>query len=303
MSDPVPYSLAITLRTLTPIWTGGIEQSRDLAPRDSTMKAKESGIVGSMRFWARQLFGDGETNKLFGVTDEARSFRIRVSGLSEVEVDKYMPLLEKYAGAAYGRDYQGKKVLWGNKESGDFSLILDLRSSGIVEPKKTWDKLCGLLTFMARSAGLGAKTQHGFGQFSVPNDLPSLFGTASLSTVSPPSNFFSTIYETSGQPDGLRSTIKSALNTRLSTSGIDKRDLISLFGKLGWTPRVHISHPFKIAANGNSRIKCWCFIDFDPKTTTVNGNLSKEQLLAGVNNAFDACMQTAEGPAWTLVAP
>lgn len=70
--------MEIIARTRTPIWTGGADQDSD--------KMRESGIVGSMRFWYEGLLRARgrkatESEDLFGNTTHSRLFRIHVEGL------------------------------------------------------------------------------------------------------------------------------------------------------------------------------------------------------------------------------
>ena len=46
---PKPEAITIKLKTVTPIWTGGIE-------RDQMEYVKGSSIMGGMRFWAEAYF-------------------------------------------------------------------------------------------------------------------------------------------------------------------------------------------------------------------------------------------------------
>jgi len=84
-------TLTVHLRTLTPIWTGGVDQSRD--------RLRETGLIGSLRWWYEALvrglggYACDPTSEgrcpdeygrrcaaceLFGCTGWARKFRLRV---------------------------------------------------------------------------------------------------------------------------------------------------------------------------------------------------------------------------------
>ncbi len=91
-------SLNITLHTLTPLWTGGVDQTCD--------RLHETGLIGSLRWWyealVRGLGGDAcdptsedrcpdENGKhcvaceLFGCTGWARKFRLKTSSPVEIK--------------------------------------------------------------------------------------------------------------------------------------------------------------------------------------------------------------------------
>ncbi len=165
--------IEVKLRTLTPLWTGNVD-------RDSP-SLKETGLLGSMRFWyeawVRALGGSacdpaskghkceykGEKGsicnacQLFGCTGWARKFRIECTGFestplflvtsSKINQGWLKRIFEKQNNALFGRA----------------SLKLT------AEDKNNEDVLLATLSMMAKYGGLGAKTQHGFGQFIIEN--------------------------------------------------------------------------------------------------------------------------------------
>ncbi len=164
--------IEVKLRTLTPIWTGNID-------RDSP-SLKDTGLLGSLRFWyeawVRALggFACDPTSKdkceykgkkisichacqLFGCAGWARKFRIECTGLetsplflvtsSKINQGWLKRIFEKQHNALYGQAHL--KITADDKDNEDILLAT--------------------LSMIAKYGGLGAKTQHGFGQFLIEN--------------------------------------------------------------------------------------------------------------------------------------
>ena len=84
--------MKVHCKTLTPIWTGDINADSG--------EVKESGLIGSMRFWFEGLLrkygkhccgGKGDNEKcdcivceVFGTTGKARSFRLEAENLAQL---------------------------------------------------------------------------------------------------------------------------------------------------------------------------------------------------------------------------
>ena len=116
---PEPNVITFPCRTLTPIWTGDID-------RDSA-EVKESGIVGSLRFWYEGLLrslgiyvcGNGGRDEdckcavceLFGKTGEARKFRFSVDGLDRIDLyfQANAPVSRTHGAWLY-RTYDGRSL-------------------------------------------------------------------------------------------------------------------------------------------------------------------------------------------------
>lgn len=160
--------MEVRLRTLTPLWTGGVDQVCD--------RLHETGLIGSLRWWyealVRGLGGDAcdpttHTCKydpntgpksvcascyLFGTTGWARKFRLKVSGhqrrspeFGEIKVNS-----------------QQRRGWWlgAGVLSDELTLtVLPMRPTGQPELKS----LAFLINFVARWAALGARTQMGYG--------------------------------------------------------------------------------------------------------------------------------------------
>ena len=164
-----------TLMTRTPLWTGDI--------LGHSKQVRETGIIGSLRWWyeaiVRGLGGyacdPSQGSKcewdparkekslcpacyLFGATGWARLFSLRMGSLSTVPIffrhlskanDSWMNLIFK-------KQLPSQKALWGK-------TTLSLRDRGVdVGYALQQAKLA--LAFAALYGGIGARTQHGFGQ-------------------------------------------------------------------------------------------------------------------------------------------
>ncbi len=167
-------------RTLTPIWTGDID-------RDSG-EVKESGILGSLRFWYEGLLRslgiyvcrdggrDEDCNcavcELFGKTGEARKFRLSVDGLERI--DLYFQANAEVSGtheAWLYRTYDGRSLrdfekgcLWSRGPNG-FQMKFHFRVGSRF--REYIPMLAALLVEIADKGGIGAKTQQGFGQIEL----------------------------------------------------------------------------------------------------------------------------------------
>ncbi len=181
----------VSLKTLTPLWMGDID-------RDSAA-AKESGLIGSLRFWYEGILrsygysvcdptdhesecGSCQACDLFGSTGQARKFRLEISGLGTtpvffkasrgVAVSSGNWLWNIFGGEQTGGrkvrgprgevSYQfGTRALWSDAP---FDLTVYPRREGRGE---TLDLLALTLREATRKGAIGAKTQYGFGQVRV----------------------------------------------------------------------------------------------------------------------------------------
>lgn len=165
-------SLNVTLRTLTPIWTGGVETGK-------MDRLHESGVIGSLRWWYEAIvrglggracdpsghsciYDPEKPNKglcdvcqLFGATGWRRRFRLVIVD------DQTQP--------AWTPDTQTLNIRPPDRNRGwflppgrvgSFTLRLD-------GDAKTRNRLAALLLFMERWGSLGAKPQLGYGVFEI----------------------------------------------------------------------------------------------------------------------------------------
>lgn len=259
-----PYELTLTLKTLTPIWTGGAVQG--------TMRTKESGIVGSMRFWASRLFDENTVNTLFGSTEQARSFRLHVDGLNSVSAADTMPEFKKYMSpAVFRRMVEGKFALWGGSKSGEFSVNFQFRwiegghSQHVARLQET-------LQFMERYTGIGARTQYGFGQFVI------VHGADRRPTIRVPECFAGATFRSKAK--GVCTIAIPALKKHIFLKlTYDQRT--RLFGGViprnnrkgtRFGSRLHISYPY--LHNGHSVVKVWCFRETKADLPTADNVLN-----------------------------
>lgn len=169
-------SLELTLKTLTPLWTGGVETQMD--------RIHETGIIGSLRWWyeaiMRGLGGDvcDPTSEnpseqcpreekycnvcsVFGATGQGRRFRLRVTVKESINAfwdentfwDKNLNI------RPYGR-HRGWYLPPG--WLGTATLHLTGQPGALAH-------MCSLLLFLERWGGLGAKQPLGYGRFAIEN--------------------------------------------------------------------------------------------------------------------------------------
>ncbi len=178
-----------TLRTRTPLWTG------DIVGRSGVLR--ETSIIGSLRWWyeaiVRGLGGyacdpsqgtkcewDANLKQksvcpacyLFGTTGWARLFSLRMSSMETVPLffrhlskanDRWMDLMFK-------GELSRQQALWGKS----YVEIEDRR----IDVAYALQQAKLVMFFVVHCAGIGARTQHGFGQvFFTPKieDLDFLF--------------------------------------------------------------------------------------------------------------------------------
>lgn len=193
----------INIKTLTPLWTGGVERNSD--------RPRETGLLGSLRWWYEGIIrGMGghacdpveddceyDTRKkappekqlcpaclLFGCTGWRRRFRLALDGLYPQDLffvsssGVYQAagnwLWRMFGGDELGGTKQGRgaaltftfgvQALWG--EQATLQIVpLDADAQGILA------RVSFLLDTATRWGALGAKPQHGFGQIEIKSDL------------------------------------------------------------------------------------------------------------------------------------
>ncbi|MCS7010853.1 MAG: type III-B CRISPR module RAMP protein Cmr1 [Anaerolineales bacterium] len=194
--------LQITLKTLTPLWTGGVGQTCD--------RLHETGLIGSLRWWyealVRGLGGyacDPTSEKrceydpkkpdppekqlcaacyLFGCTGWARKFRLRVSNGQSL-------LPERNILIPSGRKHQTKK---GERAGGWFvfnesrigEIVLDL----IPLRDANLEPICTILALISRHASLGPKGASGYGVIQAKDIVSDLAWLQRLDGQSPQRN-------------------------------------------------------------------------------------------------------------------
>jgi len=173
--------MEITLKTLTPLWTGGVDQTPD--------RLHETGLIGSLRWWyealVRGLGGyacdptgddrcpdkDGKhcaACELFGCTGWARLFQLRAVDVPMTPL--HFRTLVKMNASWLTRVFGGKnqnfdsiQVPYGNLT---FQLITRRHDEAYAK-----SQFALLLHLAAGYGGLGARLQHGFGQILFPSEL------------------------------------------------------------------------------------------------------------------------------------
>lgn len=185
--------MKVRLKPLTPLWLGDIDRN--------SAAVKESGLLGSLRFWYEGLLrrvgaqpcdpvADKECSeerqcpacRLFGATGWARRFRIEVSGLQAVPIFfSASPAVANISGNWLWNIFGGEET-GGRKRRGP-----DGRSQFEFGAQALWSDEPFTLSFYPRPldgewvnpllalildraaqwGGIGAKTQYGFGQVRI----------------------------------------------------------------------------------------------------------------------------------------
>ena len=187
--------LTLTLKTLTPLWTGGVETGK-------MERIHETGIIGSLRWWyeaiVRSLGGHAcdptthaciyDTDKpknglcdvcqLFGATGWRRRFRLAI-------VDDHTELVWTPADQMLNIRPPDRNRGWflPAGRMGTFALRIDGDS-------KTRSQLIALLLFLERWGNLGAKSQLGYGLFQIERreDIAGHAAKWQLMGTNPPDN-------------------------------------------------------------------------------------------------------------------
>jgi CRISPR-associated protein Cmr1 len=203
--------MKITLKTLTPLWTGGVDGASN--------RVQETGVIGSLRWWyeviVRGLGGyvgspisdnpkercefdtdayqkalranrpqaealaEGQKSLsavtyLFGATGWARLFRLRSLNAPRIPLHfRTTTLINKnWLGRIFGgREDQGYSIDDLEVVYGELDFELTCRRHN---EKYVQEQLTFLLRFVENYGSLGAKPQHGFGQIgevSLPDEM------------------------------------------------------------------------------------------------------------------------------------
>lgn len=176
-------TMEIKLKTLTPIWTGGVETGK-------MDRLHETGIIGSLRWWYEAIVrglgglacdpsqhsciydpekpnnGLCDVCHLFGATGWRRRFRVVVldSQMSSQSVTNPMKASRSYQ----DRRGNNRTPTWffqNPLKAGNFSLQIQS-----LDPKFSVEIIQGLVQFMTDQTALGARSQMGFGVVEITGD-------------------------------------------------------------------------------------------------------------------------------------
>jgi CRISPR-associated protein Cmr1 len=177
--------MEITIKTLTPIWTGGVETGR-------MDRIHETGIIGSLRWWyeviVRGLGGSAcdptahsciytpdkqnqglcDVCRIFGATGWRRRFRLTIkdSTISPASITHPMK-----AGRSY-IDQRGnsRTPTWyfpNSAQTGKFAVLIQS-----LYPNFSQELIADLIHFVADWAAIGARPQMGFGVIELEQNHP-----------------------------------------------------------------------------------------------------------------------------------
>jgi len=156
-------SETIQIKTLTPLWTGDID--------GKCSRIKETGIIGSLRWWYEALMRAGEHDvceggcnnedgketclvcKLFGCTGQKKTFGLRVSG--EFKSSEFIIYHYPGRGCRDSKWWLNEGLL--SKSNSKFELWNNFPNDDSKELIKS------LIGFLSENAGIGARTQFGYG--------------------------------------------------------------------------------------------------------------------------------------------
>jgi len=182
----------LVIKTLTPLWTGGVDQTSD--------RLHETGLIGSLRWWyealVRGLGGyacDPTSNDrceynpkdprppekqlcaacyLFGCTGWARLFRIQVvrTAIHQEPLHFYTTLdaNKRWLGSIFGGEERKNQIDGMTVPFGELRLDFTGRGQDV---EYAFAQQAWVLDFAAKYGGLGAKLQHGFGQIALATPL------------------------------------------------------------------------------------------------------------------------------------
>ncbi|MEG4942461.1 type III-B CRISPR module RAMP protein Cmr1 [Microcoleus sp. F4-D5] len=203
MEDFCARTLKLKIKTLTPLWTGGVEAGK-------VDRIHETGILGSLRWWMEVLVrgvggnacdpteqkcsrknGLCDVCKIFGAEGQKRQFRLEVQ---EVQISDTVIQHPIQANRSYTNNQgKSKTPTWyfpdptrkdikpqpaNTPKTG--TLILKIQS---LQPDFNPGVIGGLIQLIADRSALGARSQMGFGVIEVMDDdlsKPIRFNTQTL---------------------------------------------------------------------------------------------------------------------------
>jgi CRISPR type III-B/RAMP module RAMP protein Cmr1 len=266
--------LSFGFKVLTPLWLGGYGGDCE--------RVKESGLIGCLRFWyegllrAAGLDVDAERDRLFGSTGHRRAFQFRAYGLTQVALEQ----LNKNRPTTLGsRLRAGSHVL---NSDGEFRIEVTPHYGQ--DASLVRERIPYLIDRVAKLGGLGAKTQHGFGQVRLVNADAFKDEIAAGKLALPQAGvsvgdrdftlhdarFFSATWSGEKLPNAINLNLPASV--RHAVAAALRLNADSLEGKtlLGYVPqdrnaadktargtRIHVSIPFQEALSPKWHVKIW----------------------------------------------
>lgn len=291
-------ALHVELKTLTPIWTGGVETGK-------MDRIHETGIIGSMRWWyeviVRGLGGevcDPTTHscaydqekpnnglcdvcKIFGATGWQRRFRLIIH---ETQMQPQSVTHPMKANRLY-QNRQGKNIAptWyfpNSPQGGKF--LIEVKS---LSPMFSGELVQGLIQLAIDWTALGSRTQMGFGVTELiskrlitnPFNHLRLAGSGSSNNLPSLQNMFFTLIQKKNITDQETFNLKYDLR-RLFADNKDVRHFV--MGTVQGdriAAKIHMSRPY---ANGVIRVWGWVPVEAD----VWNDKWNRDGVLTKIKN-------------------
>ena len=184
-------SLELTLKTLTPIWTGGVDATAD--------RLHATGIIGSLRWWyeliVRGLGGSAcdpseptciydpntksgicDVCRVFGATGWSRRFRLTV----EEQTSRPTPNRELFTDGSRFKVNGKDRPIWYFKGGLDNDIELKVIP---LSPGFDTNLILGIFKLIEKRASLAAKSQLGYGFIQIQSSIPAFDYEAFIKSV------------------------------------------------------------------------------------------------------------------------
>lgn len=185
-----------SLETLTPLWTGGVDQNCD--------RLHETGLIGSLRWWYEALLrglggeacdptehgcslddekyrnsraeerrrlleaGVCDACQLFGCTGWARRFRLNVTDGQKLFNGRKVLIPSDRKHGSQGNQRAGGWFVFGDSRVGEINIRPVLMGKGDLKPIQT------IMALIGQHASLGAKASNGYGVVKAIDFTPDL---------------------------------------------------------------------------------------------------------------------------------
>lgn len=290
-----PNSLTLPLKTLTPIYTGGIGQYGE--------QIHPSGILGNIRHFSCLLaaaIGDSSfETRVWGASEDENhhakrvALHINTNGLTRRELPAQITWQEN--------KHQHKGWFYNIAQEGKFSLTLTRR--GITDDD--WRLLLLALRIQIRHATLGAKDQFGLGVVTtdqLPNVAPWKTANAPLSnTPSLHNAFFAKLRFSCPSPNSLRECLEAGLRVRAYLRNSFRHHINDtalrhyLFGELNqWGSAINVSAVYPLN-DDSCELRIWGVLPHTTCNTMYNQVIAARATLL---TRLQTALKSVPSPHW-----